>query len=127
MTGYTYILRCSDGTFYAGSTKNLEDRLAAHQQGLGSDYTSCRLPVELIWSVELDRIDEAFALEKQIQGWSHSKRLAFIEGGFAAIKGWSSQERALRSPRAGSHMACTSPRIRGRVSRETLSLSRVAR
>lgn len=101
MTGYTYILRCSDGTFYAGSTKNLEDRLAAHQQGLGSDYTSCRLPVELIWSVELDRIDEAFALEKQIQGWSHSKRLAFIEGGFAAIKGWSSQERALRSPWAG--------------------------
>ncbi|MFS2279341.1 GIY-YIG nuclease family protein [Microbacterium sp. OR21] len=101
MTGYTYILRCSDGTFYAGSTKNLEDRLAAHQQGLGSHYTSCRLPVELIWSVELDRIDEAFALEKQIQGWSHSKRLAFIEGGFAAIKGWSSQERALRLPRAG--------------------------
>ncbi|MFJ4045911.1 GIY-YIG nuclease family protein [Microbacterium sp. NPDC089987] len=97
MTGYTYILRCSDGTFYAGSTKYLEDRLEAHQQGLGSNYTTKRRPVELIWSAEFERIDEAFALEKQIQGWSHAKRLAFIEGGFDAIRGWSARERALRS------------------------------
>lgn len=97
MTGYTYILRCADGTFYAGSTKHLDDRFAAHQLGLGSDYTSNRRPVELVWWCELDGIDEAFALEKQIQGWSHTKRRAFIEGGFDAIRGWSSRERALRS------------------------------
>ncbi|MFD5224027.1 GIY-YIG nuclease family protein [Microbacterium sp. NPDC058342] len=97
MIGYTYILRCSDGTFYAGSTRDLEARLQTHAQGLGSDYTSCRLPVELVWFAEFDRIDEAFSLEKRIQGWSHAKRLAFIEGGFDAIKGWSARERALRS------------------------------
>ncbi|WCD93444.1 GIY-YIG nuclease family protein [Microbacterium sp. nov. GSS16] len=82
-----YILRCADGTFYAGSAKYLDDRVAAHQQGLGSAYTTSRRPVELIWWLELDCIDEAFALEKQIQGLSHVRRLAFVEGGFDAIKG----------------------------------------
>ena len=96
MTGYTYVLRCSDGTFYVGSTKDLDARLETHAQGLGSDYTSCRLPVELVWWAEFGRIDEAFALEKRMQGWSHAKRLAFMEGGYDAIKGWSARERALR-------------------------------
>ena len=31
MVGYTYILRCSDGTYYTGSTKELEVRLVQHQ------------------------------------------------------------------------------------------------
>lgn len=99
MPGYTYILRCSDGTLYAGSTRDLRQRLEAHAQGVGSDYTTSRLPVELIWHAEFDRIDEAFALEKRIQGWSHAKRIAFIEGGYDAIRGWSARERALRGHR----------------------------
>lgn len=92
MTGYTYSLKCSDGTFYAGSTVDLDTRLETHGPGMGSDYTSCRLPVELVWFAEFERIDEAFGLEKRIQGWSHAKRQAFIEGGFDAIKGWSTRE-----------------------------------
>jgi len=101
MIGYTYMLRCADGTFYVGSTKYLNDRFEAHAQGLGSAYTSCRLPVTLVWWAEFDRIDEAFALEKRMQGWSHAKRLAFAEGGFDAIKGWSARERALRKVHTG--------------------------
>ena len=30
--------------------------------------------------IEFDRIDEAFYREKQIQGWSHKKKKALIEG-----------------------------------------------
>ena len=59
--GYVYILRCSDGTFYVGSTRDLDRRLVQHQQGMGSAYTKRRLPVELAWSGEFSRIDEAFA------------------------------------------------------------------
>ena len=55
--------------------------------------------MELVWFAEFERIDEAFGLEKRIQGWSHTKRQAFIEGGFDAIKGWSTRERALRKAR----------------------------
>ncbi|WP_217180975.1 GIY-YIG nuclease family protein [Streptomyces sp. AC495_CC817] len=92
--GYVYILRCSDGTLYVGSTIDLGRRLDQHQAGMGSAYTRRRLPVELIWSEEFARIDEAFAWEKRIQGWSHAKRMAFVEGGIDAVIGWSRRTRA---------------------------------
>jgi putative endonuclease len=33
MIGYMYILECSDGSYYTGSTNNLELRLQQHQNG----------------------------------------------------------------------------------------------
>ena len=74
-----YILRCNDGTFYVGSTKDLEKRLLQHQEGKGSVYTRYRLPVTLVYRQDFDSIEEAFAREKQIQGWSHAKRAALIQ------------------------------------------------
>ncbi|HEX5728934.1 GIY-YIG nuclease family protein [Microbacterium sp.] len=97
--GYAYILRCSDGTLYVGSTKDLRLRLEQHQVGLGSAYTRRRLPVTLIWSNEFARIDEAFAWEKRLQGWSHAKREAFIGGGIDAVRGWSAGSRRAESGR----------------------------
>ena len=91
--GFVYILRCADGTLYTGSTTNLSGRLAQHQAGFGSAYTRRRLPVELAWSAEFARIDEAFAWEKRIQGWSHTKREAFMRGGIDAVRGWSRRSR----------------------------------
>jgi putative endonuclease len=92
--GFVYMLRCSDGTFYVGSTNDLNRRLEQHHAGMGSAYTKRRLPVELIWSEEFSRIDEAFRWEKRIQGWSHAKRQAFVDGGLDAVIGWSARARA---------------------------------
>ena len=78
--GYVYILECSDGTYYTGSTKDLERRIQQHQAGEGARYTKRRLPVKLIYSEEFDRIDAAFYREKQIQSWSRRKKQALIEG-----------------------------------------------
>lgn len=61
-----YILLCSDGSYYTGSTNNLELRLAQHQWGEGANHTKKRLPVQLLYFEEFDRIDEAFYREKQI-------------------------------------------------------------
>jgi len=97
MGGYTYILECADGTYYVGSTADLERRLQEHADGEGSAYTACRLPLTLVWCDQFSRIDEAFRLEKRLQGWSHAKRKAFIEGGMDAVKGWSARERKLRT------------------------------
>jgi putative endonuclease len=77
---YVYILECSDGSFYVGSTRSLEVRLAQHQAGIGCKYTFTRRPVQLVFCEEFDRIDEAFEREKQIQGWGRAKRRALIEG-----------------------------------------------
>ena len=79
-TGFVYILQCSDGTYYTGSTTDLERRIQQHQAGEGAKYTKRRLPVKLIHSEEFDRIDAAFYREKQIQSWSRKKKEAFIEG-----------------------------------------------
>jgi putative endonuclease len=78
--GFTYILECVDGSFYTGSTKDLEKRLWEHNNGIGANYTKKRLPVELLYYEEYPRIDQAFYREKQIQGWSRRKKLALIEG-----------------------------------------------
>ncbi len=75
---YVYILECNDGTFYTGSTFNLEKRLWEHQNGLGANYTKKRLPVKLVFAEEYTRVDEAFEREKQIQGWGQKKKLALI-------------------------------------------------
>ncbi|QLG44460.1 GIY-YIG nuclease family protein [Costertonia aggregata] len=80
MRGYTYILCCSDGTYYTGSTKELELRLEQHQNGEGANYTAKRLPVKLIYVEEYQRVDTAFYREKQIQGWSRAKKEALING-----------------------------------------------
>jgi len=75
-----YILECSDASFYTGSTKDLEKRLWEHKNGVGVNYTKSRLPVELMYFEEYERIDVAFYREKQVQGWCRKMILALIEG-----------------------------------------------
>ena len=77
---WMYILECCDGSYYVGSTKNLERRLYEHQEGLGAKYTSRRLPVELVYCEEYDRVSDAYYREKQVQGWRRAKREALING-----------------------------------------------
>jgi putative endonuclease len=78
MQGYMYILECSDGSFYVGSTHDLDLRLAQHQIGEGANYTKKLLPVRLVYYEVFARIDEAFYREKQVKGWSRRKKLALI-------------------------------------------------
>jgi putative endonuclease len=80
LMAWMYILECSDGSYYVGSTKNLERRLVEHQEGLGAKYTSGRIPVKLVYCEEYDRIADAFYREKQVQGWTRRKREALING-----------------------------------------------
>ncbi len=75
-----YILQCCDGSYYIGSTNNLELRIIQHQNGEGANHTRKRLPVKLLYFEEFDRIDQAFYREKQIQGWSRKKKEALING-----------------------------------------------
>ncbi|MDP9026196.1 MAG: GIY-YIG nuclease family protein [Actinomycetota bacterium] len=86
---YTYILECSDRSFYVGSTWDLERRVAQHNAGEGAAYTTRRRPVRLVYVEEFARIDEAFAREKQVQGWGRAKRIALIEGRLGDLPGLS--------------------------------------
>ena len=78
--GYMYILGCADGSFYTGSTTDLQKRLEEHRSGTGARHTSAHRPVKLLYYETFDRVDEAFAREKQVQGWSRAKKLALVKG-----------------------------------------------
>jgi len=75
-----YIMECADGSYYTGSTNDIERRMEQHQNGEGANHTKKRLPVRLIYYEEYQRIDEAFCREKQVQGWNRKKKEALIAG-----------------------------------------------
>ena len=84
--GYVYILQCNDGSFYTGSTIDLDKRLNEHQKGKGATHTKKRLPVSLVYVKEFETIGEAFRREKQIQGWSRDKKRALIKQNIDQLK-----------------------------------------
>ena len=88
---HVYILRCADGTYYVGSTRNLQSRMEQHGAGRGSRYTSTRMPVELVWTHETDRVTDAYALERRLHGWSRKKKEALIRGDFEVLPGLASR------------------------------------
>lgn len=79
---WVYILKCSDGSYYTGCTTNLEKRIQEHNFNKYDNYTSARLPVELVYSQQFANINDAIATERQIKGWSKSKKVALIKGDF---------------------------------------------
>ena len=84
--GYMYILGCGDDSFYTGSTTDLHLRLDQHRSGEGAQHTRARPPVKLLYYESFDRIGDAFAREKQVQGWSRAKKLALIRGDISELK-----------------------------------------
>ena len=93
-----YILLCSDGSYYTGSTSDVEKRLSQHQEGVVQDsYTHARRPVKLVWcSDEVKRYSDALRCEQQIKGWNRVKKEALIRNDFDAIHEIAKRERKSR-------------------------------
>jgi len=91
---WVHLLRCADGSYHVGSARSLEQRLAEHAAGSVKGFTARHRPVELVWALETERMDDAGALERQIKGWRRAERLAPVEGRLADLPGLS---------RPGSH------------------------
>jgi predicted GIY-YIG superfamily endonuclease len=83
---FTYILRCSDKSYYVGHTDELDQRIAQHGSGLGSGYTATRLPITLVWFEEFLTREEAKAAEVQLKKWSRRKKEALIGGNIQELK-----------------------------------------
>ena len=76
---YTYIVKCSDETFYTGWTNDLEKRIEMHNSGKGAKYTKARLPVELVYYEAFDTKEEAMSREGHIKRRSRSEKQKLIE------------------------------------------------
>ena len=86
MSACLYILRCADGSYYVGTTRNnLETRIAEHQADTFDGYTARGRPVILVFHQEFDRIEDAVSAERQVKGWRREKEEALIRGDFAAL------------------------------------------
>src|SRR5687768_7136811 len=78
MAFWTYILECSDGSYYMGHTDDLEKRTAQHQDGTFPGYTHTRRPVKLVWAHDFQTRSEALSNELRIKPWARSKKQAPI-------------------------------------------------
>lgn len=75
---YTYLVRCSDNSLYAGWTNNIEKRLKAHNEGNGAKYTKSRRPVTLAYVETFDTRSEAMKREAALKKMTHRQKEALI-------------------------------------------------
>lgn len=76
-----YLLRCRDGSLYAGATNDLAARLARHAAGKGARYTRSRLPVELAWTVRVRGRSAALRREAAVKRLRRDEKLALVRKG----------------------------------------------
>jgi putative endonuclease len=76
---YTYIVRCRDGSLYTGWTFDLEERLQAHNAGIGAKYTRSRRPVSLVYYEIFETKVEAMKREYAIKQLSRKEKLTLID------------------------------------------------
>ena len=76
---YTYIVECSDGSFYTGWTNDLERRMKAHNEGRGAKYTKSRRPVKLAYFETFQTKEEAMSRECQIKQMTRKEKEALVE------------------------------------------------
>lgn len=87
--GFTYILLCGNGSYYTGSTIDLEARVKQHKDGEGANHTRKYPPVELVYYEEYLLVSQAFYREKQIQKWSRRKKETLINKNKVDLKRFS--------------------------------------
>lgn len=76
---YTYIVKCSDGTFYTGWTNNLEKRIRDHNDGKGAKYTKSRRPVELVYYETFSQKEDAMRREYAIKQLNRAGKRKLVE------------------------------------------------
>lgn len=80
MAWHAYLLRCGDGTLYAGATNDLAARLAAHASGRGAKYTRGRGPLMLAWKRRAKDRGAAQRIEAAVKRLSRAGKLALVDG-----------------------------------------------
>lgn len=76
---YTYILICSDSSYYVGMTNDLPRRLTLHNQGIAATWTEKRRPVRYIFVEEFHTKAEAQSRELELKGWRREKKEQLFE------------------------------------------------
>lgn len=81
MSFFVYMLECADGTYYIGSTNNLEKRLHEHNHSKnGAHYTKIRRPVVLKYFETAASLSEARKREAELKRLSRKEKEILLQG-----------------------------------------------
>jgi putative endonuclease len=76
---WVYLLLCADGSFYCGSTNNLEKRFETHKAGKGGKYTKSHPVIKLIYSEQFPDKSAALKREIEIKSWSRAQKIKSLK------------------------------------------------
>ena len=83
-SAFVYLLRCRDGSLYCGWTNDVPRRVEEHRAGRASRYTRSRLPLDLVWSKEMDSRSQAMREEVRIKALPRAQKLLLVDAAAAA-------------------------------------------
>jgi len=74
-----YIVQCANGTFYTGSTNDIENRIKLHNKGKGAKYTRDRRPVELVYKKEYRYYKNVLLAERSLKKLTRAQKEELIK------------------------------------------------
>lgn len=72
---FVYVIQCADGSFYTGSTNNLQKRFLDHKNGKGGRYTRSHKVIKIIYSEQFASKTEALKKEFEIKSWNRATKI----------------------------------------------------
>jgi putative endonuclease len=76
---HVYILECADGSYYIGSTNNIERRLHQHNHlKSGAHYTKIRRPVIMKYVEDCNSVGDARRREAELKRMPREKKIALL-------------------------------------------------
>jgi putative endonuclease len=97
---WLYVLRCGDGSLYAGIALDVEARVAQHAAGAGARYTRGRAPLTLVGRVACAGKGDALSLELRFKRLSRAQKLHLLARR-ARLQAWAAEAKAARAARIG--------------------------
>lgn len=78
MSHFFYLARCADGSLYAGTCLNLDERAQIHNDGKGAKYTRSRRPITIIYHEIFKTLSEARRREALVKRWTKEQKEKLI-------------------------------------------------
>ncbi|MFH2085755.1 MAG: GIY-YIG nuclease family protein [bacterium] len=78
MSYFVYMLICEDGSYYLGSTNDVNKRFAAHLAGRGASYTRSHKPIKIVYREELSDKSNALRREHELKKLTHVQKAILL-------------------------------------------------
>jgi len=77
---YVYMVECKHGTYYAGYTDDIDERIKLHNSGHGAKYLRGKGPVRLVYVKKYRYYKNAIKAELDIKKLSRKEKEKLVKG-----------------------------------------------